>query len=631
MRLKRIELENFRGHRHLELDFTDPRTLLVGENGAGKSSVRDAITWGLIGRCPGVDGKGQGQKDLIRTGADGMVVSLDVEPLGKITRSVTRTGSALGTMKPDMVLGRLGVSEAMLMAAIYGGTFFDMHHANAKALLLQLLEVRIDPKDLPGLDAQAPLTLDDLEAEYQRLFQERTLAKRQLAAHLIPPDPPPLPTLQPGEVGYGWQGMDLQQLKDRLKDAQGLLERAARAQGDADAQADTLARQIRQAEQALAGLDKLKGTLEAHQGMLAEHQRLKDEATTDLQAAEQAIQDSGFAPVLESQVAELRLLLDKIERHRTKPGGPGKKKGKHLLADEPHTCVLGAGIPCLTPPSQFLTAAEDLKAQVAGLDTRIKAANDQARKLGAAQSKLKEAERNITYHQGQIDAATRKIQDTEQHGQQLDQWKADLKDAQDEAVEWGRNVDQERPVVASLIDRIQAVQQHAVATKAHQAAVAAQAQLKADVTRLEDLVELTGPTGVRVRALSDAVGDFEAAINAALDPFGFALGINADPWRIEVRTPDTGGQFLVFDQLSQGQKLWTALAFQAALAALSGLDFFAVDDVEKVVGRNLQLVTQVILGLPVGQIIVAMAKADSDPVPEIEGLQVVRLGEAVPA
>lgn len=43
VRLKRLELENFRGFEKLTLDFEDDLTVIVGANGAGKTTVLDAI------------------------------------------------------------------------------------------------------------------------------------------------------------------------------------------------------------------------------------------------------------------------------------------------------------------------------------------------------------------------------------------------------------------------------------------------------------------------------------------------------------------------------------------------------------------------------------------------------------
>ena len=47
MRLKQLRLENFRCYEHLELDLHPRLTVLVGENGAGKTAILDALAVGL--------------------------------------------------------------------------------------------------------------------------------------------------------------------------------------------------------------------------------------------------------------------------------------------------------------------------------------------------------------------------------------------------------------------------------------------------------------------------------------------------------------------------------------------------------------------------------------------------------
>lgn len=56
MRVERLELTNFRGIRHLELEFPTQTTVLVGINGVGKSAILDALAMMmsvLIGRLHG--------------------------------------------------------------------------------------------------------------------------------------------------------------------------------------------------------------------------------------------------------------------------------------------------------------------------------------------------------------------------------------------------------------------------------------------------------------------------------------------------------------------------------------------------------------------------------------------------
>ena len=43
MRIDRLHIQNFLGIRSLEVDLETPVTLIAGHNGAGKSSVADAL------------------------------------------------------------------------------------------------------------------------------------------------------------------------------------------------------------------------------------------------------------------------------------------------------------------------------------------------------------------------------------------------------------------------------------------------------------------------------------------------------------------------------------------------------------------------------------------------------------
>jgi hypothetical protein len=77
--------------------------------------------------------------------------------------------------------------------------------------------------------------------------------------------------------------------------------------------------------------------------------------------------------------------------------------------------------------------------------------------------------------------------------------------------------------------------------------------------------------------------------------------------------------------LSKGQRLFTGLAFQLALAQVSGLDCAVVDDVEAVVGTNRQLLTSIVMAADLGQVLVAMATPENYQAPNIDRLQIVRV------
>lgn len=73
MKINRLVLDNFRAYNRLDIDFETGITVIVGENGEGKTSILDAISQ-LFGyflqRLPGVKGLGTSSSDL-RIGEDG--------------------------------------------------------------------------------------------------------------------------------------------------------------------------------------------------------------------------------------------------------------------------------------------------------------------------------------------------------------------------------------------------------------------------------------------------------------------------------------------------------------------------------------------------------------------------------
>lgn len=67
VRLRRLELESFRGFESLDLDFEADLTVLVGPNGAGKTTVVDAIVCAMEGRWQPTDIRhGAARASLVR-------------------------------------------------------------------------------------------------------------------------------------------------------------------------------------------------------------------------------------------------------------------------------------------------------------------------------------------------------------------------------------------------------------------------------------------------------------------------------------------------------------------------------------------------------------------------------------
>lgn len=89
MILEEVELRNFRSHRSTRLRFNEGITVIVGDNGSGKTSILEAVNFALFREAPG----SVKLEELVRRGGekDGMRVSLVFQAHGRryrVTREV---------------------------------------------------------------------------------------------------------------------------------------------------------------------------------------------------------------------------------------------------------------------------------------------------------------------------------------------------------------------------------------------------------------------------------------------------------------------------------------------------------------------------------------------------------------
>lgn len=591
MKIDAIRLTNFRCFEDRVFHLGD-RTFLAGVNGSGKSTVIDAISWGLRGICRGTDARGAGSKDLIRTGAAEATVQVDLADGDVITRTVGRNGSSGCSAKADAILARLGVTDAALEACIYGRAFFNLHHKDAKDLLLKVLDVRIPAAALPGvnLGGQDAADLDTLDLLYKGAFDNRAAAKKALAAVALPELPKVVPL-----------GHDVGLLTGRANMARATERQAAANVASLTAELHGVV----QARQKLApvNLDELAGKRGVHEKMLRDETQ-KSVAAAAL-IADLAAKAGLTQAELGARIQDRKNLILKVQAHDPERG-----------------CVLNALIPCQTDAKLFRAQVRDLKADVKALDADLKAGQDQARELAQAHQVKTDADRAVVYHQGQIaqvDQALAAADDTDAQIGLLDADKARLEAA---LVLARQDADLAVQASADLSDQALAATAYQTALQGRQAAEDKRTRLADDVDRLEALVTLLGPKGIRSKALQDALADFEGAINAGLGSFGFILAIQADPWEVTI-SRDDGMSWQRYDLLSDGEKLWTGVCFQQALAAVTGLGFLAVDATETVVGLNRAVLTRLIMLSPVDQIVIAMAKGEGETLPAIDGLTVI--------
>jgi exonuclease SbcC len=81
--IERVKLVNFLSHENTEIVLEEGLTVFIGRNGAGKSSVIDAITYALYGRHTRSKDEKEEMKAPVRYGSSWGRVELDFRYLGK--------------------------------------------------------------------------------------------------------------------------------------------------------------------------------------------------------------------------------------------------------------------------------------------------------------------------------------------------------------------------------------------------------------------------------------------------------------------------------------------------------------------------------------------------------------------
>jgi DNA repair exonuclease SbcCD ATPase subunit len=161
-RLIRAEVQNVLGVRLAEVAF-DPdggMTVVGGANGAGKSSLLDAIRYGIDGVKP----KG---KDLLRHGAEKGFVRLELAgEVVEVRRGVTAKGTTVKLTGADgaELKKPQGVLDALVGAFGVDPTAFLLLNDEAQAKRVQ---------EVMGV------TFDDLDAKRNAAFEERTIRNRR--------------------------------------------------------------------------------------------------------------------------------------------------------------------------------------------------------------------------------------------------------------------------------------------------------------------------------------------------------------------------------------------------------------------------------------------------------------------
>lgn len=577
MKISGVTLENFGLHRSLKLDFTEPITMIVGDPDSGKSTVKDAISYAFRGLCRGLDGRGGGFEDLVTDGEDPASMAVVVETSnGVITR---KTGEGPLTKAGQVIAGKVGIDPALLELCMEWETILTANDRDAKRILLACLGVNLTGhtiKQIVGEENYLAIgdlivdgDLDSVRRAYNAMYTRRKEIGKEIK---------------------GYKPADFSTFHEKIRNL------SAKA---AQKTLESVQRQLRALEEELASKAGAQTTLAAERGALTSRLRDKEpllaraESLWNVWASSAALRDvrieaSNKATQAHESAARR---MDKIVEDVAKVKADAEQSEEAIHALRTKT----AKGQCPTCYSK-ITAAH--------VEKVAKALSDKVTAAKAEMSKLTSEKITLTGEIAEKRQAARAAEEAfkESHNAMLsmsgekaplEKLRAEVAElkaqlaalpAGEEAVREDSTLGDLRKRIANgnalvaelpryIIMRNTAEREqidHQNAQKQHEAA--------------EKLVALLAPKGqVYTDLIATKIEPFEKRLNAILEPMGYQMKIELDPF--DIKAAKLGRKFTsarTNGRLASSARLRLALALQSAVAIHTGLGIVLLDDVDRI-------------------------------------------------
>jgi hypothetical protein len=568
-------------------------------------------------------------------------VAIDVEGLGEIKRQISPSGSTLqvadwaGTLKvqQDLLYQKLGADADLIAALLNVSQFISLPAKDQKEMLFQLARPEISVGHLMSavndwaesqgagnlLDElrsliQLPETVgpDWLDQAYKLIFSARTEAKKDRDTALgrvegmtdTPQDLPPL---------------------DQLPE---------------------LEAQIAELKAKMDGLAKKAAAVEAAEGRRIALARREKDISGDLEGLRKAAIDAPAedADTIRAELEDLGKKLDKAHQESH------EAQGEIRAIDDALPKLKKASGACpLAPELVKCTMTEgDRKALTKDLGARRKQLVATHEKIMGEAASFEKEKTELSQRLITATGAESNIREIANLEAQLEETQKEL-----EALPEPVGSDLVSTEIDSLAERVRTGYELAARMKvaAESSGRAQQAKEKATdavarVARLEALVTLFGPTGIKAKLLSSTMGAVIDRANAnlqALTGGAYTADALADPdfhilvTRSDQAIPSTMST-VELRQLSTSERMRVGIAFAESLAHASGLRLLVIDDLEVLDESNRGLLTSWLLGkLGEHDTIIVLSTAETVADPGIEGVstfwvdggQVERVGEKV--
>jgi DNA repair exonuclease SbcCD ATPase subunit len=583
MRIQTLTLKNFRSHQETILDL-DRFNFVRGRNASGKSSIQMALEYLFTGRCEMTDAAGRGAESLIRTGAKELEVSATLEGGETICRRrtprshiVELNGNRVPVDTAEASLEKRFGPFDVLSAVLNAGRFVEMSEAEQKRLLAQVVDAgKVDiPADIGnGLRAmneeQPRLTcVADIEAAYRRFYDLRTEASRTLKA-LGQMDKPDIPLDLPS----------VQEVKKKLEDLRQQKERLVAQRAEADASWESAQARLKQLHREIEDVSsELLNPSQEQELLQLESQRGHAEKLrlelTDLIAEQKAV---------ETSLAAMDGLKGKCPSCRQPISDEAKAVEMESLREhlaDIEALIQGAKEE-LNEYAEMETAISRLGGHRKALAQRAKLADEQTKLRGVQRPNVGDLESRMTILVERINKGERVLEKAQQLEKAKERWET---------------------------------------------YVGEKSSLETKIGLLDRLTEFFGPSGAVIGQSCGRMGSFTEGLNRHLAAFGYACSLTLEPFEIRVCSSKDGHFGFSLKHLSESEQFRFGVAFQIALAMVTGLRFVVIDRADLLDKERRKTLTGLLLNSALDQAIVLSTSDDAPPPVVPQGVKFLSLIE----
>lgn len=578
MKIDSLTLSDFRSHQQSQLQL-DRINVVRGRNGSGKSSIQIAIEFLLTGKCNVTDAAGRGADSLIRLGAMEFQVKADIGKEVIVARRSATGGSttvgnfAAGKAAQHWIEGNIA-PLSVLSACLDSYRFLEMKPAEQKALLAQVLAdepIALDAK-LIDLQKQVPeirvlneiRNVADVDLQHDSYYKLRTLVNRDLK-NLGDVAEPQLPD------GYRTPADVRGSIDELRKEREGKVKERARITGSASQ--NDVARMAAEAQKTSAESRLL--------------------TTKNIDAHRKTLKGKDRATELDAEIEQLQAIIT-------------DKRKSIVAADSQPTNCPSCHRPLETTKIDTVAMREDVKQLEADLqkkqtariklgdwqtsDIQLKQHADAAAQIVNADIVLKNLTTKSAPDTSELDAAITKLDERIKNGEEI----------------------------LSTVTKLEGAVQQYSQTKRKKDELAKKSIL------LDQLVEaFSDKSGLKAKLVGGKLPAFRDRVNSVLARFGFVCFFDLDPYRLTVaptvyRRP--GDAPLELHQLSESEAYRFGIAFQIALAEVTGVNFVLIDRADMLVPASRQFLTMALLESNLDQAIILSTGEPTGDVPAIPGV-----------